>query len=336
MDPMNRRVFGVLAATALVAGSLWSAASLAQDRTGWPSSIKVGTASQGGTFFIYGSGWAGLVQEKLGIQASSEVTGGPVQNMALVQTNDVQFAMTTMGPAYEAWTGNSPIVPGVEFKDVRATFPMYQTPFEVVALKSSGISSVADLEGKTVGVGPRGGTPGTVWPEIFETLGVNVNLQFGGASDLVGQVKDGLIDAFAFAAGLPIAAFSELEAQAEVNIFSFTPEEQAKIVESFASLSAFEMPAGIYRSTPEPRPSVAMWNFGIVHKDMPESLVYEVMKVVLDNHDRMMQIHGAAAETLPENYDKNNFLWFHPGAIRYFKEKGFELSEDVIPPEYQG
>ena len=133
----------------------------AQDREGWPSSIMVGTASQGGTFFIYGAGWAGMIQEMLGVPASSEVTGGPVQNLALTQTNDVQLAMTTMGPAREAWDGDSPIMPNVEMRDVRATFPMYQTPFHGAALASSGISSMSDLNGKTVGNGPRGGTCGT-------------------------------------------------------------------------------------------------------------------------------------------------------------------------------
>ena len=329
----TRRTLGFAAAAAGVA--LLGLAAVAQDRSDWPSSFKVGAASQGGTYFIYGSGWAGLVQEMLGIGTSSEVTGGPVQNFALTQTNDVQFAMTTMGPAAEAWNGQSPIAPGVEMRDVRATFPMYQTPFEMIALKSSGIASVADLDGKRVGVGPAGGTCGTYFPQFFEGLGINVTPQFGGASDLAGQVQDGLIDAFAFCAGLPIAAFSELEAQQSVNIFAFTAEEQATLVEQFP-VSEFEIAADTYRSTTEPRHSVAMWNFGIVHKDMPASLVYEVMKVVLDNHDRMVQIHSAAEETLPENYVHNKFLWFHPGAIQYYKEKGYELSDEVIPPEYEG
>ena len=307
----------------------------AQDKTGWPESIKVGTASQGGTFFIYGAGWAGMIQEKLGVAASSEVTGGPVQNFALTQANDIQMAMTTMGPAREAWDGNSPIAPGVEMRDVRATFPMYQTPFQIIALKSSGISTVADLDGKTVGDGPRGGTCGTYFPQFFDALGVETNDQFGGASDLAGQVKDGLIDAFAFCAGLPIAAFSELEAQNPVNIFAFTEEEQAKLVEMFP-VSAFEIPAETYTSQTEPQRSVAMWNFGIANKSLPQSFVYEVMKVVLDNHDRMMQIHQAAVETLPENWVHNTFLPFHAGAVQYYKEKGFDIPENLIPEEYEG
>jgi len=317
---------GVLTGLALVIGLAGGA--MAQDKSDWPASIKVGTASQGGTYFIFGSGWANLVQEMTGVNASSEVTGGPVQNFALVQTNDLQAGMTTMGPAREAWDGNSPIAPGVQMRDVRATFPMYETPFQVIALASSGITSVADLAGKNVGVGPRGGTCGTYWPQYLEALGVDATPQYGGASDLAGQLKDGLIDAFAFCAGLPIAAFSELEAQGDVNIFAFNEEEQAKLVENFP-VSAYTIPGGLYQSAPDESLSVSMWNFGIVHKDLPESFVYEIMTTVLDNHDRMLQIHNAAAQTLPENMKHNTFLPFHPGAVRYYEEKGFSVPDEL-------
>lgn len=318
-----------------VAGAVTLGSPAAQAQDDWPSSIMVGTASQGGTYFIYGAGWAGMIQEMLDVPSSSEVTGGPVQNFALIHAGDLDMGMTTMGPAREAWDGNSPIAPGVEMRDVRATFPMYQTPFQAIALESSGIASVADLDGKTVGNGPRGGTCGTYWPQYFDAIGVETDDQFGGASDLAGQVKDGLIDAFAFCAGLPIAAFSELEAQNPVNIFAFTEDEQAILVEQFP-VSAYEIPADTYTTQPEPQYSVAMWNFGIAHKDLPQSFVYEVMKTVLDNNDRMLQVHQAAAETLPENYVHNTFLPFHAGAVQYYQEKGFDIPAELIPEEFQG
>src|SRR5690606_25098115 len=106
-----------------------AAAAQEIDRTGWPDAISVATASQGGTYFVYGNGWANLVGETLGLSAGGEVTDGPVQNAALVQTGDVEFGMVTMGPVYDAWTGNSPLAPGVKMDQLRAVFPMYQTSF---------------------------------------------------------------------------------------------------------------------------------------------------------------------------------------------------------------
>jgi TRAP transporter TAXI family solute receptor len=314
-----------------VAAILLATPAMAQDRSDWPASLTIGTASQGGTYFIYGTGLAGLIAESLGINASGEVTGGPVQNATLVQTGDHQVGLVTMGPAYEAWTGVSELAPGLEHKSLRALFPMYQTPFQVVALASSGIDSVDDLDGKRVSVGPAGGTAATYWPRFFEVIGITPEVSFSGANDAVGQVKDGLIDAFAFAAGVPIAAFAQIAAENPVNIFALTPEQQQAILAARPELSAFDIPGGLYQGFPDPQPTVALWNFAVANESMPESLAYEITKLVMESNDRMVTIHGTAKETVPGNVDKNSFLPYHPGAIRYFEETGVTIPDNLKP-----
>ncbi len=321
------RVLTIAAAAA--AAMLVAAPAVAQDRDGWPSSLTIGTASQGGTYFIYGTGLAGLITDELGINASGEVTGGPVQNATLVETGDHEIGLVTMGPAYEAWTGVSELAPGLEHRSLRALFPMYQTPFQVVALQSSGIQSVADLDGRRVSVGPAGGTAATYWPRFFESVGVSPDVSYSGANDAVGQVKDGLIDAFAFAAGVPIAAFAQIAAENPVNIFGFSEEERAAILEAMPELAAFDVPGGLYQGFPDASPTVALWNFAVAHEELPESLAYEITKLVMENNDRMMQIHATAAETIAENVDKNTFLPYHPGAVRYYDEIGVTIPDEL-------
>ncbi len=319
-----KTIAAAIAVTLLAAGL-----TQAQDREGWPSSLTIGTASQGGTYFIYGTGLGGLITEELGVNASGEVTGGPVQNATLVETGDHQIGLVTMGPAYDAWNGNSELAPGLEHRNLRALFPMYQTPFQVVALKTSGIESVADLGGKRVSVGPAGGTAATYWPRFFESVGVSPDISYSGANDAVSQVKDGLIDAFAFAAGVPISAFAQIAAENEVNIFGFSDAERADILAKMPELAAFTVPGGLYKDFPEPSETVALWNFAIAHADMPDSLAYEITKLVMENNERMLQIHATAAETVPANTDKNTFLPYHPGAKRYFEEIGVALPEGL-------
>ncbi|WP_116653611.1 TAXI family TRAP transporter solute-binding subunit [Pelagibacterium sediminicola] len=321
------RLFSLAAFAA--AATLAVSPAIAQDRDGWPSSLTIGTASQGGTYFIYGTGLGGLITEELGINASGEVTGGPVQNATLVETGDHQVGLVTMGPAYEAWTGMSELAPGLEHKNLRALFPMYQTPFQAVALTASGISGVSDLDGKRVSVGPAGGTAATYWPRFFEILGVSPEITYSGANDAVGQVKDGLIDTFTFAAGVPIAAFAQIAAENDVQIFGFTEEERGKILEVRPELAAFDVPAGTYQGFEEVGPTVALWNFAVSHADMPESLAYEITKLVMENTERMVQIHSTAAETIPANVDKNTFLPYHPGAVRYFDEIGVDIPDEL-------
>lgn len=317
------------AAVASTAAAI-STGVMAQDRSDWPESFTVGTASQGGTYFTYGSGWANLVSKELGVTGGGEVTGGPMQNMALVSTGDLAFGMSTMGPARESMEGNNPIAPGVELDKACAMFPMYTTPFSVTVLSSSGIKSIADIPaGAKIGFGPAGSTSDTYFPRMLETLGVDFERRNGGWSDLAGQLQDGLLDVIAFAAGVPVPAVSQLEVQTDINIIPFTKEEQVKIQDAFPVLP-HTIPETAYTSLKAPARSVSMWNFAIANCDLPESFVYEAVKVVMSDHDRMMSIHKAARSTVNANWDKNTFMPWHPGAAKWFNENGATIGSGSI------
>ena len=319
-----------LTALAVTAAASITAAQ-AQDREGWPSSFTVGTASQGGTYFAYGSGWANLVSDELGISGGGEVTGGPMQNMALVHTGDAAFGMTTMGPAAESLEGTNPIAPGLEMTNSCAMFPMYQTPFSVTALSFSDITSISEIpDGARIGFGPAGSTSDTYFPRMMEELGIDFERRNGGWTDLGGQLQDGLLDVIAFAAGVPVPAVSQLEVQTDVNIIEFTEEEQATIMEAFP-VSAFEISADTYETLQEPARSVAMWNFAIANCDLPESFVHAAVDVVMSDNERMVNIHRAARTTVPENWDKNTVLPWHPGAARWFRENAdADIPDDMV------
>ncbi|WP_295313403.1 TAXI family TRAP transporter solute-binding subunit [Roseobacter sp.] len=301
------------------------------DKTGWPDSFTVGTGSQGGTYFGYGSGWAGIVSDVLGVNGGAEVTGGPMQNMALVHTGDLAFGMTTMGPAAESIGGGNPIAPGLQMDNACAMFPMYQTPFSVTALASSGIKSIADIPaGAAIGFGPAGSTSDTYFPRMMEELGVDFDRRNGGWSDLGGQLQDGLLDVIAFAAGVPVPAVSQLEVQTDINIIEFTEEEQAKIIEAFP-VAAFEIAESAYTTLEAPARSVSMWNFAIANCDLPESFIYEVVDAVMSDNERMVTAHRAAQSSLPEFWDRNTVMAWHPGAARWFTENaGAQISADMI------
>ena len=323
-----KRLSAAVAVTAISAGAV-----VAQDvdRTGWPESFTVGTGSQGGTYFGYGSGWAGIVAEALGVSGSAEVTGGPMQNMALVHTGDLAFGMTTMGPAAESIAGGNPIAPGLQMNNACAMFPMYQTPFSITALASSGITSVADIpDGARIGFGPAGSTSDTYFPRMMTELGVNYERRNGGWSDLGGQLQDGLLDVIAFAAGVPVPAVSQLEAQVAVNIIEFTEEEQAAITAAFP-VAPFDISADAYTTLEAPARSVSMWNFAIANCDLPETFVYGVVDAVMSDNERMVNTHRAAASTLPEYWDRNTVMAWHPGAARWFTENaGAVIADDMI------
>ncbi len=326
MTRVGRVLLG--AAAAIVLAALPAAAQ----KVGWPKSLTMGTASVGGVFFIYGQVWANIAGEATKVPVSTRQTDGPNHNIILVDAKQVELGMSTMGVALQGWNGTGAWTQGRKFQNVRALFPMYDTAFHCMALKKSGISSVAQLAGKNLGVGPKAGTPGTYVPAMLEALGVKVAaIRNGAASDMTSQLGDGLIDAFCFAAGLPFPAFSEAEASHTVAYFGFSKDELAKLKAKFPEFSDAVVPKGTYKTLAEDQATVGVFNFAIVHKDVPEDLVYEIVKAVMENNPKMVQGHVAAKETLPQNVSKNAFLPFHPGAARYFREKGHQIPDALAP-----
>ena len=325
-------------ASCAVLGLTLASGALAQPKPNpaWSKTLTVGTASVGGTYFVYGQVWASLVNEKLGTNISTQQTQGPNQNIILTDSKQVEFGMTTMGVALQAWEGKGDWTKGQKYTNIRATFPMYDTPFHFVALEKSGIRSVKDLVGKKSGIGPRAGTCGTYFPMMFKILGIDTTIRNGQASDMAANLQDGLIDAFPFCAGVPIAAYSELETSNKVRFFSFNDDELKKLKTGLPELSDSTIPRGTYKSQLDDQKTVGVFNFAIAHKDVPEDLVYAVTKAVLETNAQMVKGHAASKETVTENWNRNGFLPFHPGAIRYFREKKINVPKNLFPPEFKG
>jgi len=327
MTTLKRRLTLGAAAAALVA--LMAPAS-AQDM---PSSMTIGTASPGGVYAVYGEGLAKIISEEVGIPTSTRQTQGPPQNLILLNGGQTEIGLTTSGPAFEAMEGTSELAPGAKYEGLRALVAMYPTPFQMIALKSSGIDSLDDLDGKRVGSGPRAGTGGTYWVRWLDSLGIDANLQYGSSSDQASQLADGRLDAFILAGGIPHPSISELETTQDVTIFGMDPETRDAILESNPSAVAFTIPASTYNSVDAPLETAAMWNFVVVDEAMPDELAYKITKAILENNETLKATHSAAKDTVAQNISNNTFIPLHPGAAQYYAEIGLDVPAAIQPAD---
>ncbi len=293
--------------------------------------LTLGTASGGGTYFVVGEAMARILTEKARLQVVPQQTQGPNQNMILIDDRKIELGMVTMGVALQGLTGTGSWTRGKKYENVRALFPMYDTPLQCAALEKSGIASFKQLDGKTVGTGPKAGTAGTYFPLIFETLGLKVQARNGQSSDMANLLNDGVIDAFCFGAGVPIPAFSELDAAQQVVFFTWTDPELAAIRKSLPEFSETVIPKGAYKQQPDDQKTVGLFNFAIANKDMSDNLAYTITRAILENNAAMVRAHPAAKETVAANAMRNTFLPFHPGAVRYYKDKGIKLDPGALP-----
>ena len=308
-----------------------AAALLAASTASAQQTITLGTASGGGTYFVVGEAMAKLLAEKARIQVTPQQTQGPNQNMILVDEKKIELGMVTMGVALQGLTGAGGWTKGKKYDSVRALFPMYDTPLQCVALKKSGITSFAQLGGKTVGTGPKAGTAGTYFPLIFDALGVKTMSRNGQSDDMGKQLSDGVIDAFCFGAGIPVPTFSELDTSQQVVFFTWTDPELLAIRKAMPEFSEAKIPKGAYKQQTDEQKTVGLFNFSIANKDMSDDLAYLITRTILENNAAMVRAHPATKETVAANATRNTILTFHPGAVRYYKEKGIKLDPAALP-----
>ena len=135
----------------------------------------------------------------------------------------------------------------------------------------------------------------------------------------------------ASARAFPSRPSADLDTNQQVVFFTWTDAELAAIRKSLPEFSETRIPKGTYKQQTDDQKTVGLFNFSIANKDMSDTLAYTITKTILENNAAMVRGHPAAKETVAANAIRNSFLPFHPGAVRYYKEKGIKLDPGALP-----
>jgi TRAP transporter TAXI family solute receptor len=290
--------------------------------------VTIGAASLGGVYYLWGGGFAEVLRVALDIDSTVQLTGGPVGNMKLLEAGVLDFGMVTTAPAYEGWNGLG-WAEGKRYRNARVAFPMYMSYFQMYALEKTGIRSIQDLNGKRVGVGPVGGTPATYWPRVFETAGVKPRIINSGLAYLDDQLRIGALDAHGSAIGLPWGLVSDIAVDHQINLFGVPKDVAEAFVKKHPFFSLGAIPANTYKNQKDPLPTLTLWNFMAVRKDAPDEMVYRVVKATFERLDILAAAHRSAREVKADNIVLSP-IPVHPGAVRYYHEKGIRLPETLV------
>jgi TRAP transporter TAXI family solute receptor len=210
-------------------------------------------------------------------------------------------------------------------ENVRALFPMYETSFQIGALRTSAIRSLADLDGKKVGVGPAKGPAEMFFRAAAEVANIKPIIVNGDPAVLSKSLISGEIDALWQGAVVPIPSLVEVADHADAVVFGLSDAEVAAMLSKLPQLAATTVPAGTYRGQTADIRSVSAWNFVVANKDLSDDTAYAITKAVLSAPDPKSQIYPTAAGTLARNAANNRVTPFHPGAVRFYDEAGIKL-----------
>ena len=292
--------------------------------------LSIATGGTGGVYYPLGGGLAALISKHIpGVEATAEVTTASVDNMKLLHGDRVALAFTLPDSALEAYQGQ---MKGLKEKvALRSIAAIYSNYMHIVALDGIGIKTVADLKGKRVSTGAPGSGTEVKGLRVLEAYGISPK-DLGsqdrlGAAESAGALKDRKIDAFIWDGGLPTAAVLDLGATPGIKI-RLIPHGDAvpKMVAKYGPLYfVANIPKGTYGGMDADVPVAAVTNLLAAHERLQEPLAYQITKLLHEHTAELVAVHPAAKEITLKNAVTGSPIPFHPGALRYYKEKGVKV-----------
>jgi TRAP transporter TAXI family solute receptor len=314
---MYRMVKAILIAAALVLGSPGMA--------GESINLSIATGGTGGVYYPLGGGMANVLSKHVpGMQATAEVTGGSVANLQLIGTGKPYIA------ALDAFKGED------KFKGkkvaVRTLMIMYPNRMHVVTVEGTGVNKFEDIKGKRVSTGSPGSATEVMAFRVIEAAGLDKDRDMRrerlGVAESVNALKDRKIDAFFWVGGLPTAAVTDLGATPGVKIKMI---DHAHLVpamnKKYGNLYVEDViPKATYPGMAGDNKQATVMNILVSNENLSDQAAYNIVKTIFEKRAELIAVHKEAENFKLENQKQAATpIPFHPGAVRYFKERGVKL-----------
>ena len=294
--------------------------------------ISIATGGTGGVYYPMGGGIAAVLSKHVpGMQATAEVTGGSVDNLKLIGGSKayIGFSMTDAGQ--DAYRGED------KFKGnkvpLRTLMILYPNRMHVVSVEGRGVAKMADLKGKRVSTGSPGSATEVMAFRLIEAAGLDKDKDLKrerlGVAESVNAIKDGKIDAFFWVGGLPTAGVTDL---------ANTPGTKLKLVDHADAVAAMNkkygnlyiedvIPKDMYRGMDSDNHQATVMNILVAHESMDDKTAYNIVKTIFERRDDLINTHKESANIKLENQKTAaSPIPFHPGALKFFAEKGIKLN----------
>ena len=315
----------------IYSGVIVSMASFGAVQAAAEQFVSIGTGGVTGVYYPTGGAICRLVnkdRKSHGIRCSAESTGGSVYNINTVRAGELEFGVAQSDWQYHAYRGTSKFKDKGAFTDLRAVFSVHPEPFTLIARKGSGVSSFESLKGKKVNVGNPGSGQRATMEVVMEAFGMKMS-DFALAAELKGSemaqaICDGKIEAMIYTVGHPAAAVTQAASSCDVELVSVTGAPIDKLIADNSFYRVATVPGGMYAGSPNDTTTFGVGATVITSANVPENVVYTVVKAVFDNFSDFKKLHPAFANLKEDQMISDGLSApIHPGAAKYYKERGW-------------
>ena len=287
--------------------------------------LSFGTGSPAGTYYFLGAGFASIINKYVdGVRVTAESTAASTENARLLIRGAMDMGLACMG------TLNDLKKQGMDVNKVRLIAVGHTSDTHWIVRKESSIKSIKDFKGKVIGVGPAGSATLNIYSKKHLKTGWGLTFKdfspkYLSFSEITRGIRDNTIDAGIIAAGAPVAAIMELARDVPIRLLDIEPEALKKLREAYSNVVPLTIPAGTYHGIDKDTHTYTLPQMWLCRADLPEELVYKIIKAVYEHPEEKNAIHPLAKMYTIENAFRGANgvpVGYHPGAIKYYKEKG--------------
>lgn len=333
MTSRTMRLFAALIGIGLAVAAAVPAAAVAQEKRVF---ITIGTGGPTGVYFAAGNAICRLIHKEAaegrkegrphGIRCAAPATEGSGENIEQLAKGELDFAIAQSDVHYHAYRGDKPeaVAPAAT---LRSVFSIHSEPFQLIVGAQSGIASFRDLKGKRVNIGNPGSGQRSIMEVLMKAHGMTPS-DFRVATEMTSSEQAnalcaGEIDAFGYSVGVPNAGVAVATDGCNARIVPLDGGVEKKLVQASPFYAFITIPAGTYSTTQTDVTTFGVLATLVTTEEADERIVYELTRSVMENIDDFRQLHPAFAALEPRRMVKDGLTApLHPGALRYYKEKG--------------
>lgn len=289
----------------------------------------IATGGTGGTYYPLGGMLAQLISNKaelegIKLSATAESGNASVANTKLLARGEIESAFAAADILDAAYKGAGQF-DGAPVKNIRAIGALYPETVQLVVRADSGINSFADLAGKTISSGSPGSGQWQLLGDLLEAHGMSrddISEDLSSFSQSVDKIKDGNLDASLITAGAPTSSVIDLANGHAIKIVPLNGPAIAKLQEVQPYYVSAILPAGAYKGVDTDVETLAVRAIWATHADVSDDIIYAVTKALYENTETLGKVHPKGKEISVETALESVSIPVHPGAQRYYDEKG--------------
>ncbi len=290
-----------------------------------PMRLVMAGSSSGGTAHLYFAALSPLLNKYIpGMEASAR-SGGTTENVPFLERGEAKIAAVNTGAVLKLYGKE-----GLAKTRIRTVFAMFHAPYHILVPRDSPVKQLADLKGKRVSVGIKGGGEAYLFQRLVDAVGMkesDFRAEYLGKGEAVNAYKDGTLDGMLFLCPLPCPVITELATHPRgARLVPLSTEEVQKLIAKYPDYTDYTIEKRWYTNALKEAAtdvhSFTEWYYVAARDDFPEETAYQITKVIAEHHDELVASFKAANSSTAENTAKYPGFALHPGTARYLREKG--------------